>query len=78
MALILYSLVIVWFHTDGHRFLRFPHRPWYPKKKEPSFADILTTLRRLSHEDKTRTLVPKQSPIKTWLTQITELASRGG
>jgi DDE superfamily endonuclease len=78
MALILYSLVVVWFHKDGHRFLRFPHRPWYPKKKEASFADLLTTLRRVSHEDKSRTLVPKQSPINTWLAQITELASRAG
>jgi DDE superfamily endonuclease len=78
LALILYSLVVVWFHTDGHRFLRFPHRPWYPKKTEASFADILTTLRRVSHEDKTRTLVPNQSPIKPWLAQITELASRAG
>ena len=48
MALVLYSLIVAWFHQVGHRYLRFPDRPWYPQKKEPSFADMLTTLRRQS------------------------------
>ena len=78
MALLLYSLVIVWFHQVGHRFLSFPHRPWYRHKSEPSFADLLSTLRRVSCEEKTQTLLPKQSLLKTWLTQITELLSRVG
>lgn len=76
MALILYSLAIVWFQQTGHRLLRFPYRPWYRRKKEPSFADILTTLRRVSYEEKNRTLVPRRCRLKTWLAQITELASR--
>jgi hypothetical protein len=78
MALLLYSLVVVWFHLVGHRFLRFPYRPWYRAKREPSFADLLTTLRRVSCEEKTQTLVPKRCRLKTWLTQITELLSRVG
>jgi hypothetical protein len=78
MALLLYSLVIVWFHQTGHCFLRFPYRPWYRSKREPSFADLLTTLRRVSCEEKTHTLVPKRCRLKTWLTQITELLSRVG
>ena len=41
--------------------LRFPFRPWYRKKEEPSFADMLTTLRRVSYEEKTERLLPKQS-----------------
>ena len=45
--------MVVWFHRTGHEFVRFPFRPWYPKKEEPSFADMLTTLRRLSYEEKT-------------------------
>ena len=36
MALFIYSLVVVWFHQMGHQLLRFPFRPWYPKKQEPS------------------------------------------
>jgi DDE superfamily endonuclease len=78
MALLLYTLVVVWFHQGGHRFLRFPYRPWYRRKREPSFADLLTTVRRVSCEEKTQTLLPRPCRIKTWLTQITELLSRVG
>ena len=27
MALVLYSLIVVWFHQVGHRYLQFPDRP---------------------------------------------------
>ena len=46
MAMLLYSLIVLWFATHGHRHVRFPYRPWYRHKREPSFADMLTTLRR--------------------------------
>jgi SRSO17 transposase len=77
-ALIIYSLVIVWFHQTGHRLVRFPFSPWYPKKEEPSFADILTTLRRVSYEEKIKGLLPKRSRLKTCIAQLTELLSRAG
>lgn len=51
MAMFLYSLTIVWYATDGHKNFQIPHRPWYWWKEEPSFADMLTTLRRKSWED---------------------------
>ena len=78
MALILYSLVVVWFHDTGHRLVRFPTRPWYRKKAEPSFADLLTTLRRVSYEEKSEGLLPRHTPLKTWVAQLTELLSRAG
>jgi DDE superfamily endonuclease len=78
MALILYSLVVIWFHNTGHGSVRFPTRPWYRKKAEPSFADMLTTLRRVSYEAKTERVHPEQSGVKTWLIQLTELLSRAG
>jgi DDE superfamily endonuclease len=78
MALFIYTIVVVWFHQTGHQFLQFPVRPWYPQKEEPSFADILTTLRRLSYEEKTEGLLPKHSRLKTWIAQLTELLSRTG
>jgi hypothetical protein len=78
MALFLYSLVVVWFHRTGHQYVRFPFRPWYKKKAEPSFADMLTTLRRLSYEEKTEGLVANPLSLKTWLAQLTELLSRTG
>jgi hypothetical protein len=76
MALMVYSLVVVWFHQTGHRFVRFPIRPWYQRKQEPSFADLLTTLRRVSLDEKTRAVLPNQRGIKIWLAQIAELFSR--
>ena len=78
MALVLYSVVVVWFHQTGHCFLRFPVRPWYRTKREPSFADLLTTLRRVSYEKKTAGLLPNQCRLETWIAQLTELLSRAG
>jgi len=78
MAMIVYSLVVVWFHQAGYQSLRFPTRPWYPKKEEPSFADMLTTLRRVSHEEKTARLFPNRSGLRAWVAQLTELLSRAG
>jgi hypothetical protein len=78
MALLLYTLVVVWFHVTGHLFLRFPQRPWYRRKQEPSFADLLTTLRRVSYEEKTAQLQSDGCHPKAWITQLTELLSRTG
>jgi len=78
MALFLYTIVVVWFHQTGHGSVQFPKRPWYTKKEEPSFADMLTTLRRLSYEEKTARLLPKSPRLKTWIAELTELLSRTG
>jgi hypothetical protein len=48
LAMLLYSLVVLWFTRQGHRSWRPLDCPWYPSKAEPSFADMLATLRRLS------------------------------
>jgi len=45
-AMLLNSLMVVWFAREGHRHLSFPSRPWYRQKHPASFADVLTTLRR--------------------------------
>jgi hypothetical protein len=76
MAFFLYSIVVVWFDRVGHQFLRFPARPWYRRKHEPSFADMLTTLRRVSYDEKTGALLSEESRLKTWIAQLTELLSR--
>jgi DDE superfamily endonuclease len=78
MALVLYTLVTIWFHVTGHRHLRFPQRRWYQHKQEPSIADLLTTLRRVSYEEKTTQLQSKRSQLKAWMTQLTEFLSRTG
>ncbi len=78
LALVLYSLIVVWFHRVGHAFVRFPDRPWYRQKAEPSFADLLTTLRRLSWEDKLAPLPLHNAPLQNVLVQLIEFVSRTG
>jgi hypothetical protein len=62
----------------GHRHVKFPDRPWYRQKREPSLADRLTTLRRLSWEEHFRGLLPKTRLVKTSLAQITEFLALAG
>lgn len=45
IAMLLYSLITVWFARVGHALYRPLHRPWYTTKTRPSFADMLTTLK---------------------------------
>jgi DDE superfamily endonuclease len=78
MALVLHSLVVLWFERGGQEFLRFPKRPWYQRKKEPSFADMLTALRRLTWSEKLAPLAPKGSTHENLAAELAELASRVG
>jgi DDE superfamily endonuclease len=48
LAMLLYSLIVLWFAREGHRSWRPLICPWYTSKTQPSFADMLGTLRRLS------------------------------
>jgi DDE superfamily endonuclease len=48
IALLLYSLIVLWFAHAGHPLYRPLVRPWYRHKVGPSFADMLRTLRRES------------------------------
>ena len=47
-GMLLYSLIVLWFAAAGQRCYRPLERPWYTTKRAPSFADMLTTLRRES------------------------------
>jgi hypothetical protein len=78
MAMFLYSLTIVWFATDGHMDLRFPERPWYHWKSEPSFADMLTTLRRKSWDEKLSGVSLETTPEDNSARQLTFLATLAG
>lgn len=78
MALVLYSLIVLWFHREGHRHLQFPDRPWYPRKREPSFADLLTTLRRASWREKIRTLPWPSRLVQKYLAPLVEFLSLAG
>jgi hypothetical protein len=78
LALVIYSLIIVWFDRVGYAGVRFPERRWYRQKREPSFADMLSTLRRQSWEE-VFAGVPLQSTLaKTKLAQLIDFVSRSG
>ena len=78
MALVLYSLVVLWFDAGGHAAVRFPERPWYRHKREPSFLDMVTTLRRQSWQEKLAEVVPADGPHQQWVAEVAELAARVG
>ena len=48
VAMLLYSLIVLWFVREGHRHYRESPLPWYRSKARPSFRDMLVTLRRAS------------------------------
>jgi DDE superfamily endonuclease len=56
LAMLLYSLIVLWFAREGHRSWRPLDCPWYVSKVQPSFADMLITLRRLSVRQQVLTL----------------------
>jgi DDE superfamily endonuclease len=56
LAMLLYSLIVLWFAREGHRSWRPMVCPWYTSKTAPSFADMLGTLRRLSVRQQVLTL----------------------
>jgi hypothetical protein len=78
MALVLYSLVVLWFDETGYELLKFPERPWYRRKREPSFQDMVTALRRESWLEKFAEVLPRGGPHDNWLAEVAELAARVG
>lgn len=78
MAMFLYSLTIVWYATEGHANLQFPERPWYWWKSEPSFADMLSTLRRKSWEDKLSQVSLAATPSDNSIKLLNYLATLAG
>lgn len=48
VALLLYSLIVLWFVKEGHRSSRVLYRPWYTSRRQASFADMLLTLKSQS------------------------------
>jgi hypothetical protein len=45
IAMLLYSMIVLWFAHEGHRLYKPLKCPWYTKKADPSFADMIATLR---------------------------------
>lgn len=56
MAMLLYSMIVLWFAREGHRQYQPPRRPWYVGKSTPSFADMLATVRQTSIQEQVSAL----------------------
>lgn len=73
VAMLLYGLILWWFDREGHRYYRPLECPWYVSKTDPSFADMLATLRRLSLRTTTFSL-PLAGPGSRKIKQLLENA----
>ena len=72
------SLIVLWFAREGHRHWRPLLCPWYASKTQPSFADMLATVRRLSIRQQVLTLAltgPGSRKIQQLLENAVTLAS---
>jgi hypothetical protein len=75
MAMLLYSLIVLWFAQTGHEHVQFPCRPWYRKKSAISFADMLRTLRRLGLERRFSRTPVQGTPTQNALQELISLAA---
>lgn len=73
VAMLLYSLIVLWFAREGHRLYRPLDRPWYTIKVAPSFTDMLATLRHESIRRKVLSL-PLRGPGSRKVRQLLENA----
>jgi SRSO17 transposase len=47
MAMLLYTLIVHWYALEGRRHESLTIMPWYTRKSQASFADMLATLKRV-------------------------------
>lgn len=78
LAMFLYSLTVLWYAQHGHQHLQFPKRSWYPRKSEPSFADMLTPLRRTSWEHQFQAVRKQPTLGNKTIERLTFLATLAG
>ena len=57
-AMLLHTLIMLWFARCGRRHYRPPRCPWYRTKRHASFADMLTTLKRESIKEQVSSTPP--------------------
>jgi len=59
LAMLLYGLVVIWFARVGRKHYQPRQAPWYTTKRQPSFADMLATLRSSSVRERIFSLALK-------------------
>ncbi len=78
MAMFLYSMTVLWYAQHGHAHVQFPDRPWYRRKSQPSFADMLTTLHRVTWEEELSLVQPRSTLWHKSTRLLTYLATLAG
>ena len=63
-AMLLYSLIVLWFTKVGHRRFRRPNCPWYSTKRHASFVDMLATLKRESVHEQVLSTPPRSQGLR--------------
>jgi hypothetical protein len=77
MAMLLYGLTVYWFATTGHKQFRRTERPWYMRNRDPSFREMLATLRYESIKQQFFQLplsIPESKKIKQTLQNLALLS----
>ena len=76
--MLLYSRVLLWFASPGHRSYRPLVRPWYRSKSRASFYDMLATLCRESVREQVSSMRPtgrgNQDLVKSLLHAVKQVA----
>lgn len=62
LALLLYSLIVLWYVQYAAHRKQWTVLPWYRTKQTPSFRDMLLALRRESLEESILSLAPEPMP----------------
>ena len=75
MGMGLYTLAVVWAQGNAEK-VTYETLDWYRQKAEPSFADVLTALRRESWKERFPGVQRVDGPEETQWNQLIEFASR--
>jgi hypothetical protein len=70
VAMLLYSLVVLWFARNASPTWRAPRLPWYRSKRHPSFADMLSEIRRQSVQQEVLKSAATTRPLKNPLKKL--------
>jgi hypothetical protein len=70
------GLVIEFGVGESGKWEQFPDRPWYRRKHQASFADVLSTLRRRTWLDFFARVLPATTPARKEVDQRIDFVSR--
>lgn len=81
-GMLMYSLIVLWFITEGHTLTSHhgrPADPWYEKTARPSFTDMIAVLRRSSwaepHFDPESAGVSRQKVLDEYMARVVSAAA---